>query len=328
MSKRSPGVRRKGNRVEVNVRVNGDLHSKTFPLDTPMSVLQNWRVSRRNAAPASGSLSADIQAYLLTVSHMPSYADRKRDLETWETILGGHRSRAAITTQDIDAALSAWLSDGYSPTTVLHRRTALLHLYHRLDGKDAPNPVRRAQRPRETPPQPRQIPPEAIRKILQAIPHAPTRARLAVMATTGLPHKQLGQLTPDMLRGNLLHVPPRSKGRGVAGRILPLSKEALKAFKDLTAANAWGPFDRYNFRRGFRAACKTLGYPATWRPYDVRHSVATWLYAATGDLATVGRLMGHASGKTTARYAMSANAKLDAAAMAKVGRKVGKHPRP
>jgi integrase len=335
MSKRTPGVRRKGNRWEVNVRVNGELHARTFPLDTPMSNMQNWRLAQRSRAPVSGSLSAAITDYLATVTHMPSYADRKRDLETWAATLGGNRPRSAITTQEIDAALSGWLSQGYSPTTVLHRRTALLHLYNRLDGKDVPNPVKRSQRPQEPPPEPRHIPPQAIRRILAAITHPPTRARLAVMATTGLPHKQIGQLTKEMWHGQTLQIPARQKGKGAPARLLQLSPQAVSALKQLDRLKAWGPFDRFNYRRAFRAACAKCGYPVTWRPYDVRHSVATWLYQATGDLATVGRLMGHRSQKTTARYAMTANAELDRAAMrkagarlAKVGTRIGKRTRP
>lgn len=306
------------------MRVGGTPYRTSYPLDTPMSVMQQWRIAQRAKVPKTGTLAADIATYLLTVTHMPSYTDRARDLATWQATLGGHRSRAALTTPEIDAALSGWLAEGYSPTTVLHRRTALLHLFHRLDGKDVPNPVRRAQRPREAPPAPRHIPPQAIKKILQAITHAPTRARLAVMATTGLPHKQLGELTRDMWQGTLLTIPARRKGHGAPARILPLSPQALAALRQLDRLKAWGPFDRFNFRRAWRAAVRQCGYPEHWRPYDVRHSVATWLYQATGDLATVGRLMGHRSDKTTARYAATANAALDRAAMRKAGQRMAK----
>ena len=42
------------------------------------------------------------------------------------------------------------------------------------------------------------------------------------------------------------------------------------------------------------------------RPYDFRHSYATALLAATGDLQTTQRLMLHQSASTTERYARAA----------------------
>lgn len=323
MSKRHPGVRRKGRRWEVDVRVRGQLYSKTFPLDTPMSDMQQWRARQKQKAPERGTLDDAIQQYLATVKHMPSYADRARDLETWSRTLGGHRSRSAITTQEIDAALSGWLTEGYSATTVQHRRTALLHLYHRLDGKDAPNPVRRAQRPQEAPPEPRYIPADAVRDIVNHIPWKRSRARLRLMAATGLPQKLIGQLTAASYDHGALLIPARRKGKGAPMRRLPLSHQGRRAWQAFVAAKAFGPFSNSMLHKVFRQTRDRLGYPATWRPYDLRHTVGAWLYEATGDLATVARLLGISSA-TASRYAASAHAVVDAAAMSKAGKRLAK----
>ena len=42
------------------------------------------------------------------------------------------------------------------------------------------------------------------------------------------------------------------------------------------------------------------------RPYDLRHSFGTAVYAATGDLRATQRLLGHASRTTTDRYTLAA----------------------
>lgn len=315
MLTRHQGVRRHGNRWDVSVRVRGRLLHKTFPLDTPMSVLQNWRVAQRQTVRDGSGLSADVDRYLATVAHMPSLSDRTRHLKEWAAALGPERSRYAITTHEINVQLSRWLDAGRSPTTVKHLRTALRHFFRRLDPA-TPNPVDASQAPREPAPIPRYIPPDAIRRILSRLRRgSKTRARLAVMAYTGLPHSQVGALTAHSVGDGVLHVPARKKGHGAPGRALPLTPQARAALRLMARTEAWGAFSRSSLWKRFRAACRALGYPERWRPYDLRHSLATRVYLSTGDLATTGRLLGHASAKTTARYAATANAALDAAAM-------------
>jgi integrase len=329
------GIRRKGNRWEVSVRVKKKLRTTTFPLDTPDAIMAAWREAQRQQPVAAGSLAADVNAYLETVRHMPTYAERKFHLEWWVNRLGPDRSRYAITTQEIDAALSA-LRVEKSPTTARHYRSALLHLFNRLGGVAALNPVRASVRPHDPPPQPRAIPPATLKAILHAIKGPKTRARLWVMASTGLPHAQLMQLTPASVdwAHNRVRIPARKKGHGAAGRWLPLSRHARFAFRALDRAGAWGPFSSGAMRITWQRALKRLGLPMTWRPYDTRHTMGAQLYRATGDLATVARLLGHADQRTTVRYSLEAHEDTDAAAMAKVrmgrktGRNIGLNPTP
>jgi integrase len=42
------------------------------------------------------------------------------------------------------------------------------------------------------------------------------------------------------------------------------------------------------------------------RPYDLRHSFGSAVYAATGDLRAAQQLLGHASQRMTDRYTLSA----------------------
>lgn len=322
------GIRRHRARWRAYVRVNGELRTKTFPLDTPPSIMQGWIAGQRQARNpriAQGTLEADVAAYLKTVTHMPTYQERKRHLDLWVAALGGHRSRYAITTTEIDQVLSRWKTKGkagekpLSTTQVRHRRTALLHFYRRLDGKHAPNPVRDSWRPIDPPPEPRAIPPDLVAKILAEVRGPKTRARLWVMATTGLPQSTLGKLTPADVEDTRVRIPGRRKGAGAAGRWFPLypaAKAALKAFAD---AKAWGPFSTGGMRSRWQDALKRLKLPPSLRPYDLRHSFGTLLYQQTGDLATVARLLGHVGTSTTVRYSLDAHAALDAAAVAKVG---------
>lgn len=335
MSKRYPGIRRHGNRWQAYVRVRGELFTKTFPLTTPVSDMLQWRLTQGARAPVRGSFTEDIATYLLTVRHMPSYQERKRQLEEWATALGGHRARATITTTEIDAQLSAWLSAGKAPGTVKHYRTALVQLYRRLDGPDMPNAARRSVRPRAERRAPRFIPPETIAAILDAMPDrgrgekgksrntvSQTKARLWLLAATGIPHKQLGQLTADSARGDYLVIPGRKKGHGALGRTLPITPVIRHALEMMADAGAWGPFSTSSMRHSFRRALKVLDLPLTWTPYDLRHSIGAMVYADTRDLATVARLLGHADARTTAIYASHANADVDRGALERAGAKL------
>lgn len=325
--KQPKGERRHGAGWEVYVRVNGELRRKFFPLDSAPAERRAWRILQQHTAPKrvhDGTLAGDIADYLSTVKHMPTYAERKFHLDQWIKVFGPDTPRGSITTTQINAALSHWRSDGKSATTVRHYRTALLHLFHRLDGKDAANPVRASWRPPDPPLQPRAIPPSTLRAILKAIKGPKTRARLRVMAATGLPHKQLMHLQPSDIdwAHSRVKIQARSKGHGAPARWLPLNKHARFALRAMAKTDAWGEFSSGAMRTMWQRALERLGLPLTIRPYDVRHTAGTLLYQATGDLATVARLLGHADPRTASRYSMEAHADVDAQAMAKAGKQL------
>src|SRR5579862_6913249 len=85
------GIRRKGPGWRADIRVNGTLLTKQFPLDTPIEQMRAWRdaqVANIPTVPTSGSFAADIQTYLARVQSMPSYDQRAAHLELWAQALG------------------------------------------------------------------------------------------------------------------------------------------------------------------------------------------------------------------------------------------------
>jgi len=302
----------------------GDLRrEKRYPSDASLKTIKAWqnetRVALRKLRPGvtRGTFAADAEQYLQGVAAMPTYKERKKHIELWIAEFG-QRARYTITTTEIDAVLSRWLQAGLAASTIRHRRTALLHLWNRLDGKDTANPVRASLNPAEPEPEARAIPYPKIRKLLAALPNvgqaikgqarekgSKTSARLAVMAYTGLPQSLIKRLTPADIdwRSATLYAPQRHKGKGTKRRQIPLTAAGVKALRRFASLNCWGSFSNSALRQTFRRACKAVGMTTGGvRPYDLRHSFGTALYALTGDPKATGEMLLHLSRKTTDRY--------------------------
>src|SRR6185436_8803976 len=99
--------------------------------------------------PQSGSLQADVRDYLALVTEMPTLDQRTYDLGCWVQALGAERPRRGLKARELTTVLNDWKASGLTAGTCNRRRTALMHLWHRLDGKSAPNPLRDVPRFRE-----------------------------------------------------------------------------------------------------------------------------------------------------------------------------------
>ena len=77
--------------------------------------------------------------------------------------------------------------------------------------------------------------------------------------------------------------------------------EGLAAFQQFAALDCWGSFSNSSLRQTFLRACQKVGLTGV-RPYDLRHSFGTAMYALTGDVRATGELLMHSSRKTTDRY--------------------------
>ena len=73
---------------------------------------------------------------------------------------------------------------------------------------------------------------------------------------------------------------------------IPLTAEAEAALDALDHFGAYGPFSTSTVRRAFHLACQRLHLSGI-RPYDLRHSFGTALYAATGNTRIVKEFLGH-----------------------------------
>jgi integrase len=326
------GIFRTKTGFRVFVRLSRDhLATETFGPDAPLATMKQWREDQRvdfrrrrdsvvDPKPEAQGFEKDAETYLKAVASMTSFADRKRDINWWVTIFK-ETPREQINSHEIAAALASARSTQGKPlsaSTLNHRRSALAHLWRTLDGKSARNPVRDVQKRREPDAEPRGLPYDIIQQIFDAMADSATKARLMVMAWTGIPPAQIKTITAgDIdLKAMTVYVRGRAKGHGTRGRLVPLMPEGVKAFKVFIRNDAFGTFSRSSMWKSFRLACTKVEaesqktkHPislAGVRVYDIRHSYGTQVYAASGDIRATQILMGHSKPEMTHRYTLGA----------------------
>jgi integrase len=210
--------------------------------------------------------------------------------------------------------------------TIRKRRTTLQSFFARMNKGQGRNPAKEAELPKRLPEgDARSLDFLTIERVVAAMPTAQhgarslAKIRARVIAYTGLPPKMLMQVQEPHLSlvAGTLRVMKRQKGTGVGECTIHLNEEALAAFRDFHAADAYGGFHVETVNIAFKRAAKRAGLdPRAVHLYDLRHSYLTEMYRITRDHATVARLGLHAPGsRTTARYTSGAHAEVDAAAV-------------
>jgi len=319
------GIYRDAHGFSIVAMVNGVQHERRHPHTLTRQQLiakrEELRVElRKNAedhaaeVPQAGSLAIDAAGYLAAVRSMPSFDSRDRHIGMWVKALGLHQ-RDAITPAMVSTQLHTWRRT-YAAQTCNHLRTALGHLYSLLDGKGARNPARDVAKFPVEQEVARNIPPMDVARILRQFrPHSKTRARLAVIATTGVSHAELKRMRKqdvDLTR-RVVVARARRKGQGSAPRTIPLTRHAVRALRLFSRLDAWGDFSNSSMRSRFLDACANAGFVMRsknvphgldWRPYDLRHTFAAEVGRASGDERAVQELLGHTSRSTTRRYTL------------------------
>jgi len=293
--------------VKVGTGPNAIQREKRFKADAEMETILRWRDECRVAlrkikplTPGAGTLGADVARYLLLVSSMPTYQQRKDHLDLWLDELGAHTPRSEITAEHIGAVLQRW-RQRYSAATCNKRRTALMHLWSKLDGKGASNPVRDVPKFRTDDPLPRGRDPHAVDALLKKAQRCRSRACCRVLLWTGMRPDELQRAEKDDLDLKQRIVIART-AKGGRTRAIPLTPQAVSAWREFIAAKCWqdvpqaAPLNRW--------LKKVTGLEL--RVYDLRHSYGTALARRQTRLDVIGALMGHSTLELTKRYTLAA----------------------
>jgi integrase/recombinase XerC len=120
---------------------------------------------------------------------------------------------------------------------------------------------------------------------------------------------------PDVLRiigkgGKERIVPVLDAARDTVNSYVHLCPHTLEPDAPLFRGVRGGPLSPRAIQKAMAAARMQLGLPATATPHAMRHSFATHLLSAGGDLRAIQELLGHASLSTTQAYTAVDTARL------------------
>ena len=303
-----------------------------------------------NAAKPAADLLAEWIGHKAAVagSAANTLSAYERDVAGFVEFLASHRGEPPVLgllrTVDIRDA-RAWLASerqcGTSPRSLARKLSAVKGFFRWLGETDGFDPAGflavRAPRFQRTLPRP--VSPQAAMDILDHAENAEglpwIRARDAAVLTLlygcGLRVSEALSLTwsshplPDSLR---------IRGKGGKERLVPTvpaAGEAVAQYADLcpfpqqTDAPMFrgvrgGILNQRSVRQVMERARSALGLPSSATPHALRHSFASHLLRASGDLRAVQELLGHSSLSTTQAYT-----EVDQAHLAEVYRRA--HPR-
>lgn len=243
------------------------------------------------------TLAHDVEAYLRTLP-LERRTKAAGLLAHWLSDFGD-RPRQTLTAVELRQHAATW---SCAASTFNHRRQELINVYTTLDPK-GDNPAREIPKRKEILGAPKALAYSVINALFATMPECKTRARLKLMAYTGLPQMQITKLAPEDWQGHTLRVSPRRKGAGAAGRIIPISPEAYAALEEFARLEAWGDFSRPSMLNFWTR----YGAPKGTTPYALRHSWITELYRrSNGDVLALQQLALHSRLEQTQRYAAAA----------------------
>ena len=252
------------------------------------------------------------------------------DVTAFLAFMAGHRGGpigvaevGRIATSDMRAWMAAERMAGRGPRSVARRLSAVKTFTRWLCEREGfdPTAILSTRAPRFRKPLPRPLPQGAAKDLIEtvALQHeTPWIAARDVAVVTVLYGCGLRISEALSLTGAAVPLPDtlRIRGKGSKERlvpVLPAARDAVDRYvalcpHDLDAA---GPLFRGT--RGGRLAQSQvagvvararmqLGLPASATPHALRHSFATHLLEAGGDLRAIQELLGHASLSTTQAY--------------------------
>lgn len=242
----------------------------------------------------------------------------------------GRRALGEVTLADLRAWMAAERARGLSSASLARALSAVRAFYKWLDAAEGVDcPAIHVVRTPKTPARlPRPVPAESARAMLGAVSAdaepwiaARDQAALTLIWGSGLRISEaLGLKQRDAPLADVIRV----TGKGGKQRevpVLPAARQAIEHYRNLCPyapgkgdplflGARGGPLSPRLLQKAMATARMTLGLPASATPHALRHSFATQLLAAGGNLRAIQELLGHASLSTTQVYTQVDEARL------------------
>ncbi len=284
--------------------------------------LEAWLAAEKALKGASANT---IEAYARDVSGFLSFLSRHR---------GGPQGLAALGRVEL-AEMRAWMAscrgEGIGARSLARRLSAVRGFYRWLADREGIDPtvVLSTRAPKCPARLPRPLSEQAAREVIVRLemqsqtPWVAARDQAVVTLLYGCGlriSEALGLTGADLPLGETLRI----RGKGGKERLVPVIAPARAAVAAYLRACPY-PVERETpLFRGVRGAALgpravqkvveqvrlQLGLPASVTPHAMRHSFATHLLSAGGDLRAVQELLGHASLSTTQAYTAVDTARL------------------
>jgi integrase/recombinase XerC len=276
--------------------------------------LQRWLDSRKALKATSDNT---ISAY-------------QRDVSDFLGFMAGHHggqqglgSIAPLSISDMRAWMAATRAQNVGSRSMARKLSAVKSFYRWLAEREGfdPTAVLSARSPKFNAKLPRPLAPDAAKDVIATVAEnapedwiaARDTAILTLLYGCGLRISEAldlkqGQVPmPDMLRivgkgGKERMVPVLPIARDAVARYAALMPFELPAEAPLFRGVRGRPLNPAMVQRAMAAARRQLGLPASATPHAMRHSFATHLLNAGGDLRSIQELLGHASLSTTQAY--------------------------
>ena len=262
----------------------------------------------------------------------------RRDLADFLAFLSHHRGGpqgigglANVTTSEIRAWMARERGDGLGPRSLARKLSAVKSFYRWLaerEGLDV-TAILSARAPKFQRSLPRPLASDAAKAVIGAVGDQDERPWVAARDTAVITllygcglriSEALAMTTDDLPLGASLRI----LGKGGKERIVPLiapARQAVERYVDLFPypIEAGAPLFRgvrggalspRVVQKSMAQARMALGLPSSATPHAMRHSFATHLLSAGGDLRSIQDLLGHASLSTTQVYTAVDTARL------------------
>ncbi|MGB7319605.1 MAG: tyrosine recombinase XerC [Planktotalea sp.] len=284
--------------------------------------LQHWLETQKSLKGASENT---IKAYNAdTVDFIAFMAEYTGETQ-------GLAALSRITTRDMRAWMAATRSTDVGARSLARKLSSVKSFYRWLAEREGfePTAVLTIRAPKFQKKLPRPLAIDAAKAMIDTVelqtPHAWVAARdsavLTLLYGCGLRISEALGLTgadvplPDSLRivgkgGKERVVPVLPAARDAVASYLKLCPHPLEPTSPLFRGIRGGALNPRAVQEVMSKARMQLGLPATATPHAMRHSFATHLLSAGGDLRSIQELLGHASLSTTQAYTAVDTARL------------------
>lgn len=252
------------------------------------------------------------------------------DITEFLVFITGHNGQtqglgalARISTQDMRAWMARTRTGGVGARSLARKLSAVKAFYKWLAAREGfePTAVLSTRSPKFTKKLPRPLAVDAARDVLDIAPLQSDKPWVGLRDTAVLTllwgcglriSEALGLTGADAQMPQVLRI----VGKGGKERIVPVvdaARDAVSAYiracpydlpeeGPLFRAIRGGPLSPRSIQQVMAQARMQLGLPASATPHAMRHSFATHLLNAGGDLRSIQELLGHASLSTTQAY--------------------------